>query len=211
GLASGRHHRDYAVLYRTNAQSRSLEEQFLRYGVPYRIVGGVRFYDRKEVKDAVAYLRLIYQPDDVASFERIINVPSRGLGAVSLQKFDAWRQQRNLSLSEALARIDDTSGLSPKAMQQFAKFNDNLAQFRRYSKEASVAALIDTVIKRLDYLEFIDDGTPQGEARTENVKELISVAHEYQDADLALFLEEVSLLSDVDSYDDSADAVTLMT
>lgn len=211
GLSQGRRHQDYAVLYRTNAQSRSLEEQLVRYGVPYRIVGGVRFYDRKEIKDIVAYLRLIYQPDDATSFQRIINTPSRGLGAVSLARFDDWRTTHNLTLSQGLARLDESAGLTPKALKEFAAFNHLMEQLRAAAVESDVSSLIEAVIKRTDYLDFISDGTPQGEAKAENVRELISVAKEYQDADLALFLEEVSLLSDVDSYDTSADTLTLMT
>ena len=96
GVDSGRcNYRDYAVLYRTNAQSRSIEEGFVHYGIPYRVVGGVRFYDRKEIKDIMAYLRLIFQPEDRVSFERIVNVPARGVGAKSLQNFFAWQQASN--------------------------------------------------------------------------------------------------------------------
>lgn len=211
GQSEKRSFREYAVLYRTNAQSRSIEEQFVRYGLPYRIVGGVRFYDRKEVKDVLAYLRLVYQSDDIASFERVINTPSRGIGAVSLNKFQDWRQSKNLSLGQALVQIDASSGLSPKVLSQFAAFSSLISQLKVMSGEQTVSNLIEAVIKRTDYLDFINDGTIQAEARIENVRELVSVAQEYHDADLALFLEEVALLSDLDSYDETTDAVTLMT
>lgn len=208
---SGRQYGDHAVLYRTNAQSRSLEEQLLRYNIPYRIVGGVRFYDRKEVKDIVAYLRMLYQPDDIASFERIINVPTRGIGAVSLQRFHDWRLAHGLGISQALSRLDGSVGLPSRALEQFAAFESLTSQLRQQIDKVSVPVLVDTVIKRVNYLDFVNDGSVKAEARAENVRELVSVAKEYQDADLGLFLEEISLLSDVDSYDETADALTLMT
>jgi ATP-dependent DNA helicase UvrD/PcrA len=212
-----RHYRDYAVLYRTNAQSRSIEEAFVHYGVPYRVVGGVRFYDRKEIKDILAYLRLIFQPEDRISFERIVNVPARGLGAKSLQTFFAWQQSENLSLSAALTKAGECVDLTPKARQTFAELGDILSSLRTVSETATVAGLIDSLLRRLDYLQYLNDGTPQGEARQENVKELLSVAQEYQNEGLEGFLEEVALVSDVDEADRQArqdqrgDVVTLMT
>src|SRR5581483_2429826 len=116
-----RAYKDFAVLYRTNAQSRALEEVFVHYGIPYRIVGGVRFYDRKEVKDVLAYLRLIYQPEDSASFERIVNVPARGIGSKSLLNFHEWRRQNELGLAQALSRAADCPGITPKARTGFGE------------------------------------------------------------------------------------------
>src|SRR5690606_11046767 len=112
---------DYAVLYRTNAQSRSIEEQLIRYSIPYRVVGGVRFYDRQEIKDLLAYLRLAYQPNDMSSFERIINVPARGLGKVSIAKFNDWRITAGLPLRQGLAQAGQAAGLSSGAAKSFAK------------------------------------------------------------------------------------------
>jgi DNA helicase-2/ATP-dependent DNA helicase PcrA len=212
GVDGGRRHfRDYAVLYRTNAQSRSIEEAFVHYGIPYRVVGGVRFYDRKEIKDVMAYLRLIFQPEDRVSFERIVNVPTRGIGAKSLQIFFAWQQAAGLTLFQALQQANDNNDLTPKARQAFSELGDILASLRTVSQDASVSGLIDSLLRRIDYLNFLNDGTPQGEARQENVKELLSVAREYQDEGLAGFLEEVALVSDIDGADFSGDAVTLMT
>lgn len=212
GLDSGhRHYRDYAVLYRTNAQSRSIEEAFVRYNVPYRVVGGVRFYDRKEIKDVMAYLRLIFQPEDRVSFERVVNVPGRGLGAKSLQNFFAWQQTNGLSLAQALNQAGQCPDLTPKARQAMNELGDVVESLRRVSQDASVAGLIDSLLRRIGYLDYLDDGTAQGEARQENVKELLSVAQEYQDLGLAGFLEEVALISDLDSADFDGDAVTLMT
>lgn len=212
GLDTGRYrYRDYAVLYRTNAQSRSIEEGFVHYGIPYRVVGGVRFYDRKEIKDVMAYLRLIFQPEDLVSFERIVNVPARGVGAKSIQNFFAWKQVERLNLLQALQRADECTDLTPKARKALSELGDILASLRTVSEDASVAGLIDSLLRRIDYLHYLGDGTPQGEARQENVKELLSVAQEYQDEGLAGFLEEVALVSDLDSADFDGDAVTLMT
>jgi ATP-dependent DNA helicase UvrD/PcrA len=212
GVDGGRRrYQDYAVLYRTNAQSRSIEEAFIHYGVPYRVVGGVRFYDRKEIKDILAYLRVIFQPEDRVSFERIVNVPSRGLGAKSLENFFAWQRTTGLSLFQALQQSATCDGLTPKARQSLSELGDILTALRSVSEEATVAGLLDSLLRRIDYLHFLDDGTPQAEARQENVKELLSVAQEYQDAGLAGFLEEIALVSDLDNADFGNDAVTLMT
>ncbi len=206
-----RRYADFAVLYRTNAQSRSIEETFVHYGLPYRIVGGQRFYDRKEIKDIIAYLRLIYQPEDRISFERIVNVPTRGIGAKSLQNFWDWRQQESMTLATALKRADECTTLTPKAKSAFRELDETLARLRELNDETTVSGLIDTLIRRLDYIKYLDDGTLQGESRQENVRELISVAQEYQNEGLDGFLEEVALVSDVDRADFGSNAVTLMT
>lgn len=212
GIDSGqRQYKDYAVLYRTNAQSRSIEEAFVHYGIPYRVVGGVRFYDRKEIKDVMAYLRLIFQPEDRVSFERVVNVPTRGIGAKSIQNFFEWQRDEGLTLCQALLQAVTCPTLTPKARKALSELGDILASMRTASEEATVAGLIDSLLRRIDYLHYLDDGTPQGEARQENVKELLSVAQEYQDAGLAGFLEEVALVSDLDSADFQGNAVTLMT
>jgi DNA helicase-2/ATP-dependent DNA helicase PcrA len=212
GLDSGRYkYDDYAVLYRTNAQSRSVEEGFVHYGIPYRVVGGVRFYDRKEIKDIMAYLRVIFQPEDRVSFERIVNVPARGIGAKSLQNFFAWQAADGLSLERALTEARNCPDLTPKARQALAELGDILAALREVAADAAVSGLIDSLLRRINYMDYLSDGTPQGEARQENVKELLSVAREYQEEGLAGFLEEVALVSDLDGADFSGDAVTLMT
>ncbi len=206
-----RKYSDFALLYRTNAQSRPIEEVFVRWGIPYRIVGGVRFYARKEIKDIMAYLQLIYQPEDSISFERIVNVPARGLGAKSLQIFHQWREGHGYSLAEGLRQINTCETLTPKARAGFLILSDIISNFHAQADELVPATLIDRLIKRLDYFHYLQDGTPQGEARIENVRELLSVAGDYQDAGLDGFLEEVALVSDIDQADFEADAVTLMT
>lgn len=212
GIDNGQHqYHDFAVFYRTNAQSRSIEEAFVHYGIPYRVVGGVRFYDRKEIKDIMAYLRFIFQPDDRISFERIVNIPLRGIGTKSLQNFYNWQIVHHESLLDALGHADVCDELTPKARQSLRELGDIIVQLRAISEETSVGGLIDALLRRIDYLHFLDDGSPQGEARQENVKELLSVAREYQDEDLAGFLEEVALVSDLDTTNFDNNAVTLMT
>ncbi len=206
-----RQYRDFAVLYRTNAQSRSIEEALLRFGLPYKVVGGQRFYDRKEIKDIIAYLRLIFQPEDRISFDRIVNVPTRGIGKTSLLRFAGWQAENSLLLVDALSTSDQCPGLSAKAVTGFRDLADIILSFQQMSSSTNPVGLLDSLIRRLDYLEYLADGTPQGEARQENVRELLSVAREYQDFVLADFLEEVSLVSDIDSVDLDSDAVTLMT
>ncbi|MBC7707753.1 UvrD-helicase domain-containing protein, partial [Polaromonas sp.] len=206
-----RHYKDFAVLYRTNAQSRSIEEALVHYGIPYRIIGGQRFYDRKEIKDLMAYLRLIFQPEDRISFERVVNVPTRGVGAKSLQGFFTWQINENLTLFEALQQAAQCPGITAKARNALSELGDILASLRLLMEETTVAGLIDSLLRRINYLPYLSDGSPQGEARQENVKELLSVAQEYQDVGLDGFLEEVALVSDLDSANFDGDAVTLMT
>jgi DNA helicase-2/ATP-dependent DNA helicase PcrA len=213
--AGVRHYNEFAVLYRTNAQSRSIEEGFIRYGVPYKIVGGQRFYDRKEIKDIMAYLRLIYQPDDLASLERIINVPSRGIGAKSLAKIMDWvlgnRADTARGLAEVLKQASESGLVQGKAGVGLRDLADILVHFTSIHSETMLPEMIGSLIKRLDYMEYLDDHSPQGEARQENVRELLSVAKSYQDVGLDGFLEEVSLISDIDSLESEGRAVTLMT
>ena len=206
-----RTYRDFAVLYRTNSQSRALEEVFVHHNVPYRIVGGVRFYDRKEIKDIMAYLRLIYQPQDSQSFARIVNVPARGLGTKSLDAFHGWREANGYDLFEGLKNVAQCDELTPKARQSFVELADIITSFSAQMDELAPQALLDSLLRRLDYLHFLQDGTPQGEARIENVRELLSVAGEYGDVGLAGFLEEVALVSDLDGTDFGDNFVTLMT
>jgi DNA helicase II / ATP-dependent DNA helicase PcrA len=206
-----RRYKDFAILYRTNAQSRAMEEAFIRYGIPYRIVGGVRFYDRKEIKDLIGYLRLLYQPSDRASFLRIVNVPTRGLGGVSVQKFLDWQAGNNLTLTQALEHADTATTLTPKARKSLADLGEMLARLKEASETMTLPDLIEALIRRIGYLDHLDDGTPQAEDRSENVKELVSVAREYAELGLAGFLEEVALISDLDAVQADQDAVLLMT
>lgn len=208
--AGRRKYSDYAVLYRTNAQSRAIEEMFVRFGVPYKVVGGVRFYDRKEIKDIIAYLRFIFQPDDAVSFERIVNVPARGIGPKSLEAFRAWANQAG-GILPGLETVSDCPGLPTKARTGLLALAEMVVYYRGIMDDTAVSGIIDGLVRRLDYNAYLDDGTLQGESRIENVRELLSVAKAYQDVGLAGFLEEVSLVSDLDNLDGSSNAVTLMT
>ncbi|HSX42832.1 MAG TPA: UvrD-helicase domain-containing protein [Candidatus Saccharimonadales bacterium] len=207
----GRRFSDYAVLYRTNAQSRSVEETFIQYGIPYRIVGGVRFYDRKEIKDLIAYLRLLYQPEDRISFERIVNVPTRGIGPKSIQNFYEWYEGLGMTLGEGLAQAANCGALTGKAKKGLTDLADSVKSLRAVLEDVPPAALIDSLVRRIGYMHYLDDGTPQAESRQENVKELMGVAQSYQEMGLSSFLEEVALISDLDTADLNGNAVTLMT
>ncbi|MCL2174142.1 UvrD-helicase domain-containing protein [Candidatus Saccharibacteria bacterium] len=198
---------EFAILYRTNAQSRAIEEIFLKYGLPYKIVGGVRFYDRAEIKDLMAYLRLLYQPFDRASFERIVNVPRRGLGETSVGRFLLWQGRRGTSIIDALINIDSCDELTPRARKSFKELGDNLYKLSQLIETISPTELLEKIIQIFDYRAYLDDGTPSSESRLENVAELVGVAGTF--ADLPEFLEEVALVSSADQTADKA--VTLMT
>jgi DNA helicase II / ATP-dependent DNA helicase PcrA len=203
--------KDFAVLYRLGAQSRSLEEAFLRHNIPYKIVGGTRFYERKEIKDALGYLRFIHNPTDSVSFDRIINVPARGLGQKSLERLESFRQENDLSLLKALAMANQAPGVPPKAVNAFTNFADLIDRWRDELENLSIGQLLERVIKRSGFLDWLDDGSVQAGDRIENVKELLSVAESYVDLGLAEFLEEIALVSDIDNYSTDSNAVTLMT
>jgi DNA helicase-2/ATP-dependent DNA helicase PcrA len=201
---------EFAILYRTNAQSRVIEEIFLRYGLPYKIVGGTRFYDRAEVKDLLAYLKIIYQPFDRASFQRIVNLPRRGLGAISIGKFLAWQEQHGLSIVAALTSLASNDELTPRAKQALSSFGHDLSSLAAQIDQTTPDILLDKIIDKFKYRQYLDDGTPTSQSRLENVAELIGVAKSYADFGLAGFLEEVALVSSAD-VTNSDNAVTMMT
>ncbi len=212
GIDAGvRRHKDFAVLYRTNAQSRAIEEVFMQYGIPYRVVGGVRFIDRAEVKDIISYLRLIYQPDDIASFNRIVNVPSRGIGATSQQNFLAWAQVEQLGLGEALARSDDCGSVKGKAKTGLKQFGQIIADLRAHAESVTPEELLRALVQRIGYFDYLDDDKLRGESKQENVQELIGMAQGYAEYGLDGFLEELALLTDMDNANFGDDVVTLMT
>ncbi|HET6746969.1 MAG TPA: UvrD-helicase domain-containing protein [Candidatus Saccharimonadales bacterium] len=200
---------DFAVLYRTNAQSYTLERALLQQRVPYQIVGGVRFYDRKEIKDIVAYLRLLYQPSDRMSFSRIVNVPTRGIGATSLEKFLVWQGTSGLDIISALTNVEQTSSLTPRAKTALETLGELLRLLQaKISSDTPPAELIELLINKTGYRDFILDGTPQAEDREANLGSLISDAKTF--ASLSDFLEEVALMSSADTSSDT-EKVTLMT
>ncbi|MFQ6058021.1 MAG: ATP-dependent helicase [Anaerolineae bacterium] len=218
---------DCAVMYRTNAQSRALEDAFVRRGVPYKLVGATRFYERREIRDILAYLRLIHNPFDQISLERIINVPPRGIGRVTLAQLARWAEKLNVPVYTALQLLKEETGQRKKgAGEPVVPFNtrtqgvllnflallDDLIAARQ---EKSVPELLDLVLERTGYAEYIRDGTEEGEDRWANLLELRGVAQEYAglgpEMGLTTFLEEVALVSDVDNLDERVDAPTLLT
>lgn len=201
---------DHAVLYRTNAQSRAIEEAMMRYSVPYKVVGGTRFYDRAEVKDILSYLRLIYQPSDRASFQRIVNIPARGLGDVSVEKFLTWAEVTGRTIVEALTAVDECEGLMPRAKKSFKELGLSFRSLEKAAADMPLARLIRKTIDQFRYLEYLDDGSVRAEDRQTNVKELVSDAENRPDVDLQTYLEEVALVSSADTASGQS-AVTLMT
>jgi DNA helicase II / ATP-dependent DNA helicase PcrA len=228
---------DIAVMYRTNAQSRALEEAMVMRQMRYKLIGATRFYERKEVKDALAYMRLIHNPDDSIALDRIANVPARGIGLKTYSTLKEWAGALGVSEYDALRVLNHgpdavetplpadllAPGFTARARSALTNFATmaetwvNLAQRARYE---SVAALMDLVLQDSGYNEFVQDGTEEGEERFANLQELRSVAAQYvpgmpgleeNDSPLALFLQEVSLVSEADQVDEGAGAVTLMT
>lgn len=199
---------DFAVLYRTNAQSYTLERAFLRMRIPYQIVGGVRFYDRREIKDIISYLRLIYQPNDRMSFSRIVNVPTRGVGATSLEKFLAWQSASGLDILSALINVDQTSTVTGRAKLALINLGEKLRIVQALLDTSTPADIIEKLIDVTGYRDFILDGTPQAEDREANLGALLSDAQTF--ASLSDFLEEVALMSSADTSSDGQ-KVTLMT
>ncbi|MEP6710399.1 MAG: 3'-5' exonuclease, partial [Candidatus Saccharibacteria bacterium] len=200
---------DFAALYRTNAQSYTLERAFLQQRIPYQIVGGVRFYDRKEIKDIVAYLRLIYQPNDRMSFSRIVNVPTRGIGATSLEKFLVWQADSGFDIIAALSNVEQTTSLTSRAKMALAQLGEKLRSLQvLVQTDTGPASIIEKLIDVTGYRDYLLDGTPQAEDREANIGALISDAKSF--ATLPDFLEEVALMSSVDTVDDKQKA-TLMT
>lgn len=204
-----RQYGDFAVLYRTNAQSYTLERALLQQHIPYQIIGGIRFYDRKEIKDVIAYLRLLYQPNDRMSFSRIVNVPTRGIGTTSLEKFLTWQAASGMDLVSALVNVEQTSSLMPRAKTAFAVLGETLRTLQA-NIEAGMppSELIDLLIAKTGYREYILDGTPQAEEREANLGSLLSDAKSF--ISVPDFLEEVALMSSADT-DSTEQKVTLMT
>lgn len=200
---------DFAILYRTNAQSFAFERTLLQYHIPYQIVGGVRFYDRAEIKDIVAYLRLVYQPNDRMSLSRIINVPARGIGAVSFEKFMEWQAGSGMDIITALVNAEQTSKITPRARKSLVSLGEKLRVMQTLVEGGTPPSeLIDYLVGAVGYREYILDGTPRAEEREENLGVLISDAKSY--ATLPDLLEEIALMSSADT-DSTESKVTLMT
>ena len=212
---SGGDYNRYAILYRTNSQSRALEEACMAAGIPYRIYGGLKFYDRKEIKDIIAYLKLIYNPDDSQSFRRIVNVPKRAIGDTTIKALSDFADSKDVSLFEAIKEIEE-SDLSPRVQSKLKDFAELIIKFKNAVGSYSLQEFVTLVIEKTGYLaELQSQNTPESEADIENLQELVNVAGEFvpEESDNALgeFLQQVALVSDLDGMDDISNNVTLMT
>ncbi|GGO83436.1 DNA helicase PcrA [Wenjunlia tyrosinilytica] len=211
---------DVAVFYRTNAQSRVFEEIFIRVGLPYKVVGGVRFYERKEVRDVLAYLRLLANPEDTVPLRRILNVPKRGIGDRAEAMIDALAQRERITFAQALRRVDEAYGMASRSLNAVKRFNDLLESLRTVAESgAGPATVLEAVLEQTGYLAELQASTdPQDETRIENLQELAAVALEFEqeqpEGTLADFLEQVALVADSDQIPDDEEGggvITLMT
>jgi DNA helicase-2/ATP-dependent DNA helicase PcrA len=208
--------KDYAILYRTNAQSRLFEEKCIAYNLPYRLVGGVNFYQRKEIKDILCYLKTIANGRDDLAVQRIINVPKRGIGAMSVARVNMFAMENDMSFYEALERVQAVPGIG-KAALKIGVFTDQIGEFRKMLREEkTIKDVIEAVLEKTGYREELkEEGEVEAESRLENIEELINKAVSYwESADepsLSEFLEEVALVADIDSMDESEDRIILMT
>lgn len=207
---------DMAILYRTNTQSRIFEEMLIKSGISYNMVGGLKFYERKEIKDIIAYLRVIFNPADSLSLLRIINVPKRGIGDASLAKIQAYAAANNVSLFEAVYNAAAIDGLSSRFVSKLDDLAGIIFELMNLANEAPVEDLIDRVLRDTGYLEELEnERTPQAQSRIDNLHELISVAQEFaaseEENNLENFLAHVALVSDIDDTELGEDAITLMT
>ncbi|MBI1276871.1 MAG: AAA family ATPase [Anaerolineaceae bacterium] len=212
----GMDYRDFAIMYRTNAQSRALEEAFIKEGVPYKLVGGVGFYKRREIRDLLAYLRLVNNVDDSVSFNRIINVPKRGIGKKSVEDFQSWAAKQHFTFSQALEALSngEVSSLGNSAIKKFIEFNNLLKAWQEIAQSNDLAALLDDIIAQTHYtlhLHETSDTTDEALERDENVREFRGLLKDKVGISLSEFLEEIALVADVDTLADDMNAVTLLT
>lgn len=213
---SGGNYNKYAILYRTNSQSRSIEEACMAAGVPYRIYGGLKFYDRKEIKDIIAYLKLIYNTDDSQSFRRIVNVPKRSIGDTTIKRLQDFADREDISLFAAAQRIQEDNEIPPRTRSKITDFVNLITKFRDAKDNYNLREFVTLVIEKSGYLaELQAQNTPEADADIENLQELVNVAEEFvpeeDDNVLGEFLAQVALVSDIDNMDTIANNVTLMT
>lgn len=214
--AYGKRLNEFAVLYRTNAQSRVIEEAFMSNGIPYRIIGGFKFYDRKEVKNVIAYLRLIQNPYEDVSLKRIINIPKRGIGNTTLEAIQSYARQNDDSLFGALLSIDSIPGVSKKALANINEFVKLISGLMAAAEIKQPSAVLKELLDKSGYLDSLKkEGDEDDLSRAENVGELLSATLDYEsknpDANLQQFLEQLALMSDIDNFEAEAEAVVLMT
>ena len=211
-----RKYSDIVILYRMNAQSRVFEEAMINNRIPYRLIGTVRFYERKEIKDALAYLRLAANPYETVSLRRVINIPHRGIGQTSMSRLEDFAITEQLTLFDALRRVLEATDVPKKARLAMAQFAELIAHLHEMSGNVSVHRLASEAMEVSGYIQALkDDRTMESQTRLENIQEFLSVTEHFElsneDKSLPMFLEQVALISDIDTYDESGNAVTLMT
>lgn len=228
GAEEGFGHEDITILYRTHAMSRTLEEEFMRRGTPYRIVAGLKFYERKEIKDLIAYLRVIANPDDNLSFSRIINVPKRGIGDRTIARIQQYALEHGMSFYGAMAHVDEIEDITAAFNTRISRFYELMEKLKMQSEGMSLSAFVERLIHDNGMVEALrEERTIEADARIENLKEFISVTKEFEatmtvvreepsdepliESALEAFLDHVALMSDVDGYDDDVGEVTMMT
>ncbi|MCL5105682.1 MAG: DNA helicase PcrA [Armatimonadetes bacterium] len=211
-----RDYSDVVILYRMNAQSRVFEEALINRRIPYRLIGAVRFYERKEIKDILAYLRLAVNPYETVSLRRVINVPTRGIGQTSFGRLEEFAIHEEITLFEALIRVEEAADIPKRARSAMAQFAEIVKHIHEMSANVSVRALVEEILLVSGYVKALEEEhTMESQSRLENVKELLSVTEQFEagggDTSLRGFLEQVALISDIDTYDESGKAITLMT
>lgn len=211
-------YKDFAILYRTNAQSRTFEESLRRSGIPYRIFGGLKFYDRKEIKDILSYLKVIINPQDDISLKRIINVPKRSIGNTTIEKVDAYSNEFNIDFYDALLDIENIASLTSRGKNPILKFVDMMEDVKVMAETLSVSELIEYVLEKSGYIEALKSSKLlEDESRIENLKELVSDAVDFErttpeeERTLSTYLEKVALVQDTDNIEEESNYVTLMT
>jgi DNA helicase-2/ATP-dependent DNA helicase PcrA len=208
---------DQVIFYRTHAQSRVIEDSLRKHNIPYKIVGGVRFYDRKEIKDLVGYLKVMSNTNDDINLKRILNVPTRGIGKKAIETLEAYAQASNVSLYEAIRQCPHFENLQPKAKKSIASFYHMMEEFRHEIKRSSVSSLLQYVLDKTLYIEHLSaEKTAEAQERIQNIEEFFSVIYEFEeenteDPSLLNFLESISLMTNLDSWDNGTNILTMMT
>ncbi len=224
GQVPDRDYRSYSVLYRTNTQARALEDAFRVKGLPYQVVGGVGFYERREIQDVLGYLRLISNPRDGGAFDRVVGYPRRGVGSTTVARLREWSQETGLTLLEAASKAVEIPTLPKSGVRGLTEFADLIQRYSARASQVEVGVALEELVEELDLLRLLREEGPDGDDRAENVKELIAAAMDFEAelleeddlprdrfTDLDFFLQRVSLVADVDLHDPDADSVTLMT
>ena len=217
GVEKGKKYQDFAILYRNNSLSRIMEEILIRQGIPYRLFGGTRFYDRKEIRDILGYLKAINNPNDDLPIRRIINVPKRGIGDTSIGRVSQYAIDNNMSFYEALSNVENIDTLSPKAKKSISDFVRLIEDLRNCAETMSASEILDKILAVTLYIEELRiERTEQANGRIENIHELLNKAAQFEDqnpddASVSAFLEDVALVADVDAFTEDQDTTVLMT